>query len=189
MSPLHRPAASTLLSKAASDIKPSGVFATSVPRKGQKTAAAALVSGTQVLTSIWLEAGQIVTTIAFYSSTTAANGPTNQWFSLYSGALARLGVTSDDTNAAWTANTRKALNLASPYTVASTGMYYLGIMVAVSTATPTIIGASSSVQVTSPAPMLVGRDSTNTGLTDPASAPVTATLATTFANELYAEVS
>lgn len=142
---------------------------------------AALVTGDEFLVAIPLRAGMLVSTIVFYSGGTALSGGSNQWFSLRNSSLGLLGVTSDDTSTAWAANAEKPLNLATAYLVPSNGLYYLGIMVNATTV-PTLSGVNSiSGALGGLAPVLTGRDQTHTGLTNPASAPTTSTLATTGA--------
>lgn len=148
--------------------------AETVPRNASQTGNhSPLVSGRQTFQAIWLNAGDLVSNIAFTTWTTAAGTPTNQWFSLYSLALAKLGVTVDDTTVAWAGFSRKTLAMSTPYLVTASGLYYVGIMVAAGTP-PSLAGAASpGVQQTDP-PILIGSDATNVGLTTPATAPATA---------------
>lgn len=136
-----------------------------------------LATGQMQFVAMPLFAGQSVTKITFVSGTTAATGPTNQWFALWNAALNRVGITNDGTNGAWGANTEKQLTLTQAYLVPSDGLYYVSIMVAAGTP-PTLLGVSSAVGVSGLAPVVTGRDTTHAGLTNPASAPTTATLAT-----------
>lgn len=122
---------------------------------------------------IVIPGGVQVSTITFYSGTQALVTGSNQWFALYSTARAKLAVTADDTNTAWAANTYKTLTLASPYTPAADEAVYVGICVVASTVPSlrcnTDMGFSG---ITNQAPILAG--TSNTGLTNPASAPATA---------------
>jgi hypothetical protein len=137
-----------------------------------------LTSGQQLFVGIPMITGQVVTAITFVSGTTALAGGSNQWFSLYDATHAKLQVTSDDTSTAWAANTAKTLTLASPYTIPSDGIYYAGIMVNATTV-PSLLGVGSTAVITALAPQLTVKDSANTGLTNPASAPAFATFGTT----------
>lgn len=98
---------------------------------------------TQVMTSVgmYLELGDVVTSLTFVSGTTAAGTPTNWWFALYSSAAtpALLGQTADQTTTAWAANTAKTVALTTPYTVTATGIYYAACMVKATTP-PTLVG-------------------------------------------------
>lgn len=157
-------------------LRATATVAETIPRNSQSaTNIASLATGRQTLQLIWLEAGQLVTNIQWNSWTTAAVTPTNQWFSLYSLALAKLAVTPDDTTTAWAAFTRKTLTLAAPYTVPTSGLYYVGCMVAAGTV-PSLTGCGTTGFMVGDAPVLMGWDLTNTGLTTPATAPATAVL-------------
>lgn len=139
----------------------------------------ALVSGRLTLQAIWLTAGQIIRWITFFSGSTAAGTPTNQIFGLYSvSGRVLLATTVNDTTTAWGAAASKRLRVTTPYTVPTTGLYYVGIMVTATTV-PTLKGLSAVTggQLAAASPILMG--TSNTGLTtalpDPANA-LTATL-------------
>jgi len=137
-----------------------------------------LSTGRLSLQAIAIREGELLTSISFWSATTAAGTPTNQIFGLYNNTLALLRGTNNDTTTAWGANTRKTLNLTSTFTTTYTGLYYLGIMVTATTV-PTVKGytARTGGQLNAAAPSLGG--TSNTGLTtalpDPANAPGTVT--------------
>lgn len=92
---------------------------------------------TQVMTSaaIFLEAGDLVTSLSFLSGATAAGTPTNWWFALYdtSATPALLAQTADQTTGAWAADTIKTLALSTAYRVTQTGIYYAACMVKATT--------------------------------------------------------
>lgn len=142
-----------------------------------------IVSGTLYLMAIPLIVGTVVTTISFRSRNTALAVGVNQWFSLWDSARAKLGVTNDDTSTAWGTNTTKTLTLTSPYTVLSTGLYYVGLVVVA--ATPPTLASVGYSNIS--APILSG--SSNTGLTDPASAPATADALSASSAQPFAYVS
>lgn len=98
--------------------------------------AATLVTTEVTLVAVALFAGDVITKIAVKSGATAANTPLNQWFALYS-AAALLGQTADQTTTAWGANTVKDLSLVTAVTIATTGIYYVGIGVK-ATAVPSL---------------------------------------------------
>jgi hypothetical protein len=132
---------------------------------------APLVSGRLSLVGVELLAGDVVTGIRFLAGTTAAGTPTHQWFALYSGALAKLGVTANDTTTAWAASAKKELALTAPYTITASGLYYLGICV-VATTVPTLTGVALLAADAAEVPIMTGF--ADTGLTTPATAPATA---------------
>ena len=99
-------------------------------------------TGQIYLQAIWLLAGVVVTNISFCSATTAAGTPTNYCFALYSSALSLLATTANQTTGAWAANTLKTIAVTSPYTVPTTGIYYLAFMM-VATTVPTMKGGSA----------------------------------------------
>ena len=155
-------------------LRPTAVVAETIPRIGaQSTNETPLSTGRMTLQLIYLDAGILVSNITFSSWTTALAAGTNQWFALYSLALGKLAVTADDTSTAWGAFSTKTLAVASPYTVPTSGYYYVGIMVAAGTV-PSLAGVTCATGVNTLVPMLQGHDATNTGLTTPATAPVTA---------------
>lgn len=145
-----------------------------------------LSTGRLNLVAIYLRAGQTINSITFVSGSTPLSVGSNQWFSLYSSARAKLAVTNDDTSTAWAANTPKTLTLASAYPVTASGLYYLGITV-VATTVPTLRGNTTLANVTTIAPILAG--SSSGSLTNPASAPDPAAALTAQGLVPYAYVS
>jgi len=147
---------------------------------------AAAVSGTLRLDSIWLPAGLTISSIQYFAGTTAATNPTAQWFALYSGAKAKLAVTADDTTTAWAANAAKRLTLATAYTTLVSGLYYVGCCITADTL-PTLAGVAGIA--TGPRNIgFISGGSADTSLTDPASAPATATTITVAAASPYIEL-
>lgn len=158
------------------------------PRMGATLGSqSALVSGQQQFVAITLLAGMTITSIVFYSGGTALAAGTNQWFGLWDSSRNQLRLTSDDGANAWAANAEKSLNLTTPYVISADGLYYLSCMVAGGTL-PTLIGVASSGAHLGAAPVLGGRDQTNTGLTTPATAPATAATLASAGVYLYAYV-
>lgn len=139
---------------------------------------ALLSTGRLSLEAIAIMQGELLTSISFWSATTAAGTPTNQLFGLYDNNLNLLRSSNNDTTTAWAANTRKTLNLTSTFTTTYSGLYYLGIMVTATTV-PTIKGytARTNGALNAAAPSMGG--TSNTGLTtalpNPANAPGTVT--------------
>lgn len=164
----------------------SGAIASTFHRNTPCSNLGVLTSQRLHLTTIAIKKGQVITGIAYTSLTTALSGGSNQWFALFNSSRNLLAITGDDTSTAWGSNTRKALNLTSPYTILADGLYYLGICVRATTV-PSLAGqALSSTVLANQAPILNGFSST--GLTDPASCPSTAGALTVQASFPYAEI-
>ncbi len=131
---------------------------------------APLTSGQLYLQACWLRKGDVITSITFFSGTQAAVAPLNQVFSIYNGSRALIGQTADDTSTAWAANTAKTLSFATPVTIQTTGLHYIGISVAVTTTVPSLSGATKLVQITNVVPILHGTSTGSLTATMPASA-------------------
>ncbi len=155
-----------------------GTLAETLPRHLViETNIAPLTSGTLWLQLIYLPAGTLVSNISFFSATTAAGTPTNQFFALYSRRFGLLARSADDTTTAWAANTIKTLAMTTPYRVPVSDFYYVGIMVAATTV-PTLKGFTSSSNLLSNLILQMRGPSTaslTTALPDPASSPSVST--------------
>jgi hypothetical protein len=153
--------------------KPTASLGQTLPRNTPlANIASSLTTARATYVGIYVQAGQTVTTITFYSATTALGTGTNQFFSLYNAAFGKLAVTNDDTSTAWAANSAKTLTLASPYVVPTSGWYYFGCNV-VATTVPTLAGISTLAAINALAPRVSFVDSTSV-ISNPASAPATA---------------
>lgn len=126
---------------------PDTFYRRNLPRTGLydsagDTGQVALATGVMTSVPIALRAGDVITNINVRSGATAANGPTNQWAALYSaaGTPALLSQSTDRTTEAWAANTTRTFVLAAPQTITADGIYFVGLMVAASTAVPTLLG-------------------------------------------------
>lgn len=153
---------------------PTGAKAQTYPRSTTTAdLTGAITSGTLRLAAVYLWAGDLVSSITWVSGTTglAAAAASNQHFSLWSQGRALLGVTNDDTGTAWAASSAKTLNLATPYTVLTSGLYYLGIVV-VAGAPPSLRGVTSIANINTISPKLTAQ--ADAGLTTPGSLPATA---------------
>lgn len=85
-------------------------------------------TGTTLLTGIFLAAGQVCSAIA-YSSVVAGAAMTHQQFGLYdSSTLNLLASSADDGATAWPADTVKTLNMTVPFTVITSGLYYVAML-------------------------------------------------------------
>lgn len=165
---------------------PTGAKAQTYDRSLGASSNSDLLSGRLTLVAVHLRAGQVISSITFFAASTALSGGSNQWFALYDSALGKLAVTADDTTTAWGGNSFKTLALTAPYTVLTSGLYYLGICV-VATTVPTLRGPVTVANLNAAAPVLAG--SSTTGLTDPASAPTTAAAITATVSTPYAYCS
>jgi hypothetical protein len=145
-----------------------------------------LTAGTLQLSGyVVIPAGRIVTSITMLSGTTAANGPTAQWFSLVRQSdRSVLAKTVDDTSTAWAANTFKTLALSTPFQAQTNEVCYLGVVVTASVAVPTLAGASvNTASFNSKTPAFTG--TSTTGLTNPASLGATAGAITATSQSAY----
>jgi len=86
-------------------------------------------------------------------------------FGLFDASRNLLAATADQTTTAWAATTLKTLAVTSPYTISTTGLYYLGIFMAATTVV-TLKGGTARTggQLAGTAPILNGT-SASTGLT------------------------
>ncbi len=136
-------------------------------------------SGTLWLQAVYLKAGQVVTNISFFSATTAAGTPTNQFFALYGSEYNLLAQSANDTTAAWAANTIKTLAMTTPYTVPVSRFYHVGVMVAATTV-PTFKGQPNRIGGTLSGRFPVLSGTSNTALTT--TLPITANTPSTAGN-------
>lgn len=108
------------------------------------------MSNKLLLVGIVLPKGLPVNAIGFSNGATALASGGQQWFSLWDDAFACLGVTVNDTSAAWAAGAYKVLDLSGgTYTVPTTKLYYLGINIVAGTY-PTLRGIANTVNTTIP---------------------------------------
>lgn len=155
-----------------SGVSISGVLAETLPRNViTETNTAALTSGTLHMVGVYLRRGQIVNSISFFSATTASGTPTNGFFGLYSSALSKLAETANFTTEAWAANTIKTKSVTTPYTVITSGFYYLAIMLTATTV-PTLKGGTTKTasQLAGTAPILHGNSTAGLTTSIPATA-------------------
>lgn len=142
---------------------------------------AALSTGRLSLRAIYLPASTLITSISFWSATTAAGSPTNQLFGLYDNSRNLLRSSVNDTTTAWAANSRKTLSLTSTFTTTYSGLYYLGIMVTATTV-PTLKGntAKTDGSLNAAAPSMGGTSTTGLTTALPATALAPGTVTTSF---------
>lgn len=142
---------------------------------------ALLSSGRLSLVAIYLPAGVTISSISFWSATTAGATLTNQLFGLFDSSYNLLRSSTNDTTTAWAANSKKTLSLTSTFTTTYAGIHYLGIMVAATTV-PTIKGNTAKVggQLNAAAPTMGGTSTTGLTTALPATAAAPGTVTTSF---------
>lgn len=140
-----------------------------------------LSTGRLSLAAIYIPSGTVVSSISFWSATTAAGTPTNQLFGLYDSSLNLLRSSTNDTTTAWAANSKKTLSLTSTFTTTYSGIHYLGLMVTATTV-PTIKGntAKTNGALNAAAPSMGGTSTTGLTTALPATAAAPATVTTSF---------
>lgn len=136
--------------------KPVGVVAETFPRglAGQGTIVGALTSGRVAGSSVVLNKNDVVTSITYYSTSTAAVGYANKWAGLCDKNGIVKTISDDDLANAWPINTAKTFAMSVPYTVPTTDVYYVFIMVNAST-TPSLVingGLSTNTMAQLPYP-------------------------------------
>ena len=164
-----------------------GVLAETMPRETcPEVNTTVAVTGTLFLQAIRLTAGQLVSNISLCSATTGATTPTNYFAALYSGARALLARSADQTTTAFAANTYRTFAMLTAYRVPTSGLYYIGYMMAATTVA-TLKGGTAKTggQLGATVPILHGTSTTGltTTLPDPAGAISTGTAS------IYAAVS
>jgi hypothetical protein len=151
----------------------------------------ALTSGTLYLSGgLIVPKGMKLSSLTFFSGTTALATGTNQWFCLVRHSDATVvAVTSDDTSTAWAANTAKTLTFASAWTPDDDTPVWAGVMVAATTP-PSMLGLDHN------AVNAVIKDITpklgataNTGLTTPLAVGTVLGARTTTRQQPYCYVS
>ncbi len=161
-------------------LRASAFLAETIPREhgAPMSSQSILASGRASFFAVYLFAGEIVTNIAFVAGGTGAAIVNNIWFTLVTSGGTPLATTADDGASGWSANAEKVLSLTSPYTVTADGIYYVGCVVNATTV-PTLAGISATGAIIQRTPPLAVNDTTNTGRTNPASAPGTWSLTST----------
>lgn len=165
-----------------------GWKAESIPRMLAQTDQVTLVSGTMVVSRVYMAAGTVVSNLSFVTGGTGATGPTNQWLGLYDVNRVQLATTSDGGSGAigtFTVFTRPiatvAAGAASNFTTTYSGWHYVGVNVTCSGTAPKLYGLPSNPPMNT-APGLGG--TSNSSLTGPIAFPVTLTAVTFIGSPL-----
>ncbi len=167
-----------------------GCLAATYSRLGASTiaSAGAATSGQPRLMGIVLKKGTLVSHLTVWAGTTAGASMTHSWMGLADASRNKLGVTNDITTATWTASTSRTFDMVSPYTVPSTGFYYV-VLCVVGTTMPTIEGVANLAAGARNAAPIAGGNSSTTGLTTPGGAPATYGALTVLGQHHYVEVT
>ena len=135
--------------------------------------------------AIWLPAGTVVNNLITMSGTTASATQTNRWLALYDQNRALLRQGPNTTTTVIAANTLWS-DAITAYTTTYSGIYYIGIMTAATTANSLVgVTAAGNAAIRNQAPILTGTSST--GLTT--TAPATAAAITATVNSYWVAVS
>ena len=170
---------------------PNGALLETPGPRAMISGTATLASGTLRLVGIQLAAGQVVTKVGFVCNATAlVQGATSNhlWGCLLDSSRNLLSQSADDTNPAWAAGAAKEFTLQAAQTISSSGLYYIGVMAALSGAgavLPALWAQSTSNGTLQAVPPIIGGTST-TGLTTTCTTPATAI---SIANAIYGYVA
>jgi hypothetical protein len=177
-----------MLNSSSEALHPTSAVASSLDRANIASQTIALATGTLGMTAVQLVKGMVVTNINVMTGSTAGATLTHQWAALYSGPAATptvVAVSADGTSAAIGANTALTFALSAAYTVPSSGVYYIGVLVTNNAGTqPTFAGAVGGNVATATLPPILGGTS-NTGLTTPQAVGTVATTITPTVNVIY----
>lgn len=157
--------------------RPTGTKAENLARiQGELKNSGILTSGTLILAGgLELISGEKYKELHFYSATTAAVEPKNQWVVLCDINRKVLARSADKTTEAWGANTKKSFTFESEYTAPEDEAVYAGLLV-VATTVPTLQAKESVNSFPLNLAPILGGNST-TGLTVPAGLAIGATAA------------
>lgn len=144
---------------------PTGGVAETVPRDLCGNGGTALANGVITFNNIGLIRGQVTSNVTVATDTTGAVTVTHGWLILTDTNYNVLAVTAD-TPAGWAATTAYTLPWSAPYTVPTTGLYFVGIMIAATTPPNMIGGPQVRNPLYSIGPVIMGQGS-GTGLTTP----------------------
>lgn len=154
-----------------------GTKAESIPRPLAGVNIAAVTSGTMVMQAIWLPAGTVINNLITHSGTTASATQTNRWMALYDQNRNLLAQSTNATTTVLAANTLWTAPLSAAFTTTYSGIHYIGMMTAATTANSLIgVTAAGNAAIRGQAPILTGTSST--GLTTTAPNPAAAITAT-----------
>lgn len=126
---------------------PAGVIAETFPRRDAISNAA--TTNSQLRSSIiYLEQGQVITSVSYLISVTASAGATHAYHALLDKNGTVLATSADDTSAILTVNTKKTYPLITPYTVPASDFYYVARSYTATTM-PTVAAHTNQLSVSS----------------------------------------
>ena len=171
------------------NLGPTGTLAETLPRQVViDVAQSAMTSGTVYLSAVYLNAGQLVSNITFYSVAAAA-GAVNSLAGLYSSnqSAPALLATSANNTVIWPALTARTFPMTTAYRVPTSGVYYAALMNTAATTMPTVRGGTvRTLSVLTALPPMVSATS-STGQTT--TLPATGTALTVSLLSIYAAIS
>ncbi len=133
-----------------------------------------LASGHLSLVACPVYPGLVISNLTAYSGTTPLSGGVNQWAALYAlSNLALLATTADKTSTAWSANSPNTFSFSGgsgAYTVPA-GIYGLYVGLMINATVPSLLAFSIGNTVLSQLAPQLTMQSSQSGLTNPASAP------------------
>jgi hypothetical protein len=138
------------------------------------------VSGTLYLSAIYLFAGDVITNLNIRIGTTAITLITHSWAVLTDASRNVLAVSADDTTNTGSLTT-KTFPLGTAYTVPTSGLYYVGVMIATNAGTATVVGAANQATAQQNIPPITA-GSSGTALTTPPNTGTQMTAITPVAN-------
>lgn len=166
-------------------VGPATATAETLPRwAGAESETIAQATGSLYLAAVYLPANTIVNSVNFVSGSTGSTGVTHNWGVLASSARKVLGVSVDNTTTDIAANTVQTYALGTAVTIPSSGLYYIGQMMAVATTAPTAMGYTGTISTLNAIAPILGGVS-NTGATTPPALAATLTAITASASLLY----
>lgn len=167
-----------------SSYSPTGTLRETFDRVRDMNNLTAQTSGRLYLYGLHFEAGDVVSNLIFHSATTAMGTPTNHWAGLFTSARVALALSADKLDEAWAANSDKTFALSAAQTISTSGLHYVGLMVAAGTV-PTLNGVLASNAAVNGVPPILAAFA-DSGLTSPPALPFTA--ASLTATTVYAWV-
>lgn len=165
--------------------EPAGVVGVTVPRTLASSSTAALTSGTVYCCAAALAKGITVSNVSLFVAGTAESVGTHAWVGVANSSRTILGISADNTGAAYFGGTNTAVTtaLAAPFTTTYSGLHYVFVMVAATTpvfaAAPALVNAALG----NAAPILCG--SSSTGQTTPPAAGTALGAITATAGHLF----
>jgi len=126
-----------------------------------------LATGVMTSVPIYLQAGDVITSVSVVAGATAGATMTHWWFALYDTTGALMAQTADQTSGAIAAGAVLTKALATAQTIKKSGVYRVGIMVAATTV-PSLLGAVGSPAVLTGEPTLAQASGSALAATAPA---------------------